>query len=238
MKKILLLAALFTATAAYSQKTVMDANAQKRPAKNFHAIEASDGIDLYITQGGDEALAVSASSSEYRDKIHSEVVNGVLKLYYDRPRSGWNISWGLNRKLKAYISVKTLDALSASGGSDVNFENDLKIGTLAMHLSGGSDLRGSFHGESLSVSASGGSDVFLSGQVNSIRINASGGSDVHGYEMTSNYCTVDTSGGSDVKITVNKEISGSASGGSDLYYRGNAVSTAGKSGGSSVKKTG
>jgi hypothetical protein len=70
-------------------------------------------------------VAVSASSDEYRDKIHVEVVNGTLKIFYERDRSwGMSINWG-NRKLKAYVSVKTLDKLYASGGADVLFENEL-----------------------------------------------------------------------------------------------------------------
>jgi hypothetical protein len=235
MKKYMLIISLFITAAGFTQKTVQDANAQRRPVTAFHAIEVSDGIDLYISQGGEENLAVSAATPEYRDKIRSEVVNGTLKLYYDKPDK-WGIHWNNNRKLKAYVSVKALDDLHASGGSDVYIENDLKIVSLNMHLSGGADLRGNIHGQSLSLSASGGSDAYLSGKVNRINISATGGSDVHGYDMVTDYCTVHTSGGSDVKITANKEISGSASGGSDLLYKGTATSTASKSGGGGVKK--
>lgn len=235
MKKYILIVFLFVTATGFAQKTVQDANAQRRAVPVFHAIEASDGIDLYISQGNDEGLAVSASTSEYRNRIHSEVVNGTLKLYYDKPNK-WGISWSSNRKLKAYISIRSLDNLDVSGGSDVYIENDLKITSLNMHLSGGSDLRGNIHGQSLSLSASGGSDVYLSGRVDRISISASGGSDVHGYDMITDYCTVNTSGGSDVKITANKEISGSASGGSDLLYKGTATSTASKSGGGGIRK--
>ena len=113
----MLIVSLLVTAAGFAQKTVQDANAQRRAVAAFHAIEASDGIDLYISQGSEEGLAVSASTTEYRDKIHSEVVNGTLKLYYDKPNR-WGISWGSNRKLKAYVSVRNLDNLHASGGSD------------------------------------------------------------------------------------------------------------------------
>jgi ribosomal protein S6E (S10) len=187
MKKLVLFAALFTATGLYAQKTIQDEHAQKRNAKNFHAIEVSDGIDLYLSQGSEESLAVSASSPEYRDKIHSEVVNGVLKIYYERDR-GWGVNWG-NRKLKAYVSVKTLDKLHASGGSDVAIDNELTSNSLSMELSGGSDFKGRINAQSLSISASGGSDAYLSGRADKLKLEASGGSDIHGYDMVSNYCS-------------------------------------------------
>lgn len=236
MKKILLLASLLATIGLSAQKTVHDANAVTRSAKGFHAIEISDGIDLYLTQGNEEAVAVSASGNEYRNKIMVEVNNGVLKIYYERQKNwGMGINWG-NRKLKAYVSVKTLDKLSASGGADVYVENELNSSQLSMNFSGGADFRGKVNSQDLRLSASGGSDAYISGRVEKIKIQASGGSDIHAYDLVSNFCTVESSGGSDIHITANKEISGNASGGSDIYYKGTASSNTSKSGGSGIKK--
>jgi hypothetical protein len=234
MKKLILLAALFLVLDAEAQKTIHDNNAVTRPAKNFHAIDMSGGVDLYLTQSNEETVAVSASDPEYRDKIRVEVVNGVLKIYYDKEGS-WGVNWG-NRKLKAYVSVKNIDALSASGGADVLIEGELKVSDLKMHLSGGSDFKGTVKAQSISISASGGSDVDIAGKTEKVDIVASGGSDVNGYELNSEFCNVSSSGGSDVHITVQKEIKGTASGGSDIYYKGNASSSASKSGGSGIKR--
>lgn len=236
MKKILLLLFLLATIGLSAQKTVHDANAITRSAKGFHAIEISDGIDLYLTQGTEEAVAVSAVSDEYRDKIQVEVANGVLKIYYER-KDNWGVrmNWG-NRKLKAYVSAKNLDKLSASGGADVVVDNELRVSQLSMHFSGGSDFKGKVNAQDLRVSASGGSDAHISGRAEKLKIDASGGSDIHGYDMIANFCTIETSGGSDVHITVNKELNGNASGGSDIYYKGTASSNSNKSGGSSIKK--
>jgi ribosomal protein S6E (S10) len=166
-----------------------------------------------------------------------EVVNGVLKIYYERNKINW--SWGINRKLRAYVSVKTLDGLSASGGSDVEIDNELNVNDLDIHLSGGSDFHGRVIAQTLSLQASGGSDAEISGKADKMEISASGGSDVNGFEMITNYCTVGSSGGSDVTITANKSLTGTASGGSDIHYKGTAsATTSNKSGGSSIKKVG
>ena len=105
----------------FAQKTIYDANAVLREGKGYNAIEVSDGIDLFISYG-DEAIAVSASEVKYRDKIKTVVDNGVLKIFYDEK----GFSWNTKRNLKAYVSFKNLEGLSASGGSDILVEGNIK----------------------------------------------------------------------------------------------------------------
>src|SRR5580704_16627774 len=239
MKKILFSTALLTITIfsfAQNGKTIEDKNAETRNIKGFHAIHVSSGIDLYLTQGSEEAVAVSASDIEYRSRIKTEVENGVLKIYFDN--KGFHLNWG-NRKLKAYVSVKNIDALEASGGSDAYLESTIKSEKLEVELSGGSDLKGKVDVRDMSITQSGGSDVNISGSVANLKVDASGGSDLNGYELVTDYCRISASGGSDSHITVNKELSANASGGSDIYYKGNAVIHEFKSSGSSsVNKKG
>ena len=235
MKKIVLI--LFVACMAVSaigQKTIHDPNAEKRNVSGFHAIKVGGGIDLYLNQGGQEAVAVSASDTKYRDRIKTEVVNGVLKIWFDYDRS-LKVNWG-NRKLKAYVSVINIDELEGSGGSDISIDGTLKASKLKLGVSGGSDFEGKVDIGDLDLDQSGGSDVSISGKANSIKIEASGGSDFNGFELVSETCNVEASGGSDVEITVNKVLNANASGGSDVHYKGNAEVKNAKSGGSSIKK--
>jgi hypothetical protein len=89
----------------------------------------------------------------------------------------------------------------------------------------------------LSIIQSGGSDIYLGGEVAHLSVHASGGSDFHGYDLLSEECHVEASGGSDIQITASKELSVSASGGSDVYYKGDAlVRDQHTSGSSSVTK--
>jgi len=235
MKRIFFFLSLLIAVTVTAQKTVHDANAVNRQVKNYHAIEVSDGVDLYLTQSNEEAVAVSASTDEYRNRIRTEVVNGVLRIYFNQEGT-WKLNWFGNRKLKAYVSVKELDKLYASGGSDVFIENELSAARLAISLSGGSDFRGKIDADDLVLSASGGSDAYISGKADKLSLTASGGSDIHGFELVANTCTIESSGGSDVRITANKELRANASGGSDVYYKGSATSNTSKSGGGSIKR--
>jgi hypothetical protein len=219
--------------AALAQKTINDPNAQKRNVNNFHGVEISGGIDLYLSQG-EETVVVSASEAKFRDKIRTEVKNGVLKIWYET-NSNLHLDRG-NRKLKAYVSFKNLDVLDASGGSDIKVEGSIDVSKLSMTVSGGSDFDGKVNISDFRVDASGGSDVDISGTAKTIDIDASGGSDFKGYELITENCTVDASGGSDVYITVNKELNAESSGGSDIYYKGNGLIKNLKSGSSSIKK--
>ena len=234
---ILILTLLATVPVLAQNKTYNDANAERRDVSGFHAISMSGGIDLYLTQGNEEAVAVSASKTEYRDKIRTEVVNGVLKIYYDS--DNW-FSWGWSsRKLKAYVSVRNVDKIIASGGSDVMINGTLALGKLKLDLSGGSDFKGNVNITTLDIDQSGGSDVDISGRAVNLTIDASGGSDLDGYDLVAETCDASCSGGSDINITVNKELTADASGGSDIHYRGNAsVKKTSSSGGSSVSKRG
>src|ERR1044071_7553067 len=119
MKNAILLS-FFTLTALFTlaqDKVISDKNAQKRNISGFRGIEISSGIDLYLSQSGEEAVAISASDPEVRDRIITEVSGGILHIYIENKVWHWG-SWN-HRHLKAYVSCKQLDQLTASGGSDV-----------------------------------------------------------------------------------------------------------------------
>jgi len=238
MQRTLLLFALTIASLfsfAQNEKLINDKNAEKRSVKGFHAIRISGGIDLYLTQGKDEAVAVSAASVSIRNKIRTEVEDGTLKIFMDNDGEHWG-SGHVN--MKAYVSFSTLDALSASGGSDVYVEEALKLEKLKIVLSGGSDMKGKVSIGELSITQSGGSDITLTGNASHLIVTASGGSDLHGYDLATETCNVSATGGSDVHILVNKELTATASGGSDVYYKGAASVKQVSSGSGSVSKKG
>lgn len=204
------------AAVAQNPKVINDANAQKRTVTSFHGIAIQSGIDLYLNQGGDETVAVSASDRDVRDRIVTEVEDGILHIYLD---DKWHWGWG-NRKLKAYVSCKVLDQLTASGGSDVFIDEAIKSQKLDLHLSGGSDLHGKMEVGELTIGQSGGADAFISGTAGQLNVHVSGGSDFHGFDLAVDDCHAQATGGSDVYVTVNKELDATASGGSDIHYKG------------------
>lgn len=239
MRKLFLLTAtvIFFVPFADAQKKVYDENAEVRiTGKDFHGIKISGGIDLYLSQGNETNVVASATETKFRDRIKTEIVDGVLRIWYDS--DGWKWNTG-HKQLKAYVSFKMIDELTATGASDVYIEGSLKVNDLRMKLSGASDVRGNITAGKFEIEQSGASDARISGSAGSLKITASGASDFKGFDFEVQTCDAHASGASDIQITVNKELKAHASGASDIYYKGNAVITdMHSSGASSVKKRG
>ena len=240
MKKIILFAAFaFYALNSFAQDDkvfVRDANAQTRSVEgSFTGVSVSGAIDLYISQANEEVVVVSAAEPEIRDRIVTEVKNGILEIYFKEK----GMKWTKDRKLKAYVSFKTLDKLNASGASDIYANGVIKSNSLNLTLSGSSDFKGAVDVQELSINQSGSSDSHISGRADKLNVMVSGASDVKGYDLVTEYCNANASGASDIQLTVNKEIHAIASGSSDIMYKGNAtVSKVSSSGSSSVRKSG
>src|SRR5579885_2225216 len=100
---------------ATAQEVVNDVNAEKRNVGSFHGIHVSNAFNVYLTQGSEDALAVSASEERFRDKIKTEVKDGILYISYE---NGLRLNSG-KMKLKAYVSFKDLDEIKASGACDL-----------------------------------------------------------------------------------------------------------------------
>ena len=237
MKKFFLLLIAVGFMMGLQAQTINDANAQVRNVKGFHAIHVSNAIDLYLSQSNEEAVAVSANEVKYRDKIVTVVENGVLKIYLEK--DSWKFFSNGNKKLKAYVSFKALDALHASGASDVQVNGVIKADRLDLKLSGASDFKGAIEVNTLDIDQSGASDAEVKGSATTIKAEASGASELKGYDLRTENCSARASGASDIKITCNKELNAHASGASGIYYRGTAViREIRSSGASSVSKKG
>jgi hypothetical protein len=239
MKKILLFffATLAALTVAAQKDIINDPNAELRTvAGGFTTIKISGGIDLYLSQAEEEAVAVSANEQRYKDNIKTEVKDGVLRIYYDAEKVWGNFK---NKRLRAYVSFKTLEKIQAWGASDVQVSGIITATALEINMSGASDFKGAVKVTDLKIDLSGASDVKISGIASKVTIAASGASDVKGYDLTTDFCTASASGASDINITVNKEIVASASGASDVFYKGDGVmKDIHASGASSVSKKG
>jgi len=229
-----LLAGLLGLNGRAQQTIVHDPNAVERPAKGFHGIDVGSAIDLYLSQGDEEKVVVSARDPKWRDRIVTEVVDGVLRIRLE----GKHFNVG-NMKLKAYVSFTGLDQLIISGASNVYVDGVISGGKLSMNLSGASDFKGAIRVGELSLEQSGASDAHITGAVAGLAvIRLSGASDIKGYDLKVEKCDVVVSGASDARITVNKELKADASGASSVYYKGEGViSEVRSSGASTVKKS-
>lgn len=220
-------------TLSNAQQYVIDAHAQKRDISgSFNSIKISGGIDLYLSQSANEAVAVSAEDPKYLDNIKTVVENNVLKVSVQGDKITFK-----NRKWKVYVSFKTLEKLEASGASDIYVSGSIKGNNFKMDLSGASNFKGKVDLKNFYMDLSGASVVKIEGSAVKVDIRSSGASDIRGKQLVAETCDVVASGASDVEITVNKEINAQASGASNISYSGSAVTgKIHKSGASSIEK--
>jgi hypothetical protein len=244
MKKIILSLVLLVTIAAHAQKSslIYDNNAAERKVGNFTAIRVSNAIDLYLTQGETNQIAVSAATDEIRDMVQTTVENGtlVIKTVDKMGWKNWN-KWG-NYKLKVYVSVKDLTALTASGATNVRFVSKITAPKLNIKLSGASDLKGDIETQNMQLNVSGASNykgqltastfiseasgasvVELAGNVNDLSVVVSGASSVKLYNLITKGAIVDASGASSVNIHVTELLKVHATGASSINYKGAAV---------------
>ena len=224
MKKIqVMLMAMLVSAVLFSQKTINDPNAEPRNLSGFHAIKISNAFTVYISQGNEDGVAISASKAEYKAKIITKVENGILIIRFDDDKKFWKGWNGDKQRLTAYVSIKKIDRLDVSGACDIFFEDGISSEDLNVELSGASDVKGKINAKKLSFNVSGASDATISGNAAELSVDASGASDFKGYELVTNYCTAEASGASSVNITVNKELNAKASGASSVRFKGEGL---------------
>ena len=252
------IAVLLTSMHASAQNVVYDANAQVRKVGAFTKVYVSSAISLYLSQGKEQAVAVSAEDDKYTAKIRTEVHDGELRIYVENGVwNSWN--WG-NRKLRAYVTVTSLGGIDASGASTVKISDPLVVeDNFSLQLSGASNLKAdggitgnkmdfqidgasefkqtTIKGGEISFNLSGASQVNVDGTSTGLSIEVSGASDFKGYGFQTENCRAEASGASSIDITVNKKLDAQASGASSIGYKGDGVITnLDVSGASNVKK--
>ena len=259
MKNLLfaiLLLAGFALNAQEKTSIVYDENAQVRKVPSFTAISVSSAIDLYLTQSNKNEVAVSATNDEIRDHIITEVVGGtlIIRLGDKGTWFSWR-KWG-NYKTKAYVSIKDIDALTASGASTVHlintiespkmriklsgasdFKGNIKAGVLMYQLTGASDYKGQITANSIDIDGSGASSIELTGNVDDLAVEVSGASDAKLYNLTAKGAILRATGASNIGVTVTEILRANSSGASDINYKGNPnVKESNTSGASNIRR--
>jgi len=224
MKKLILSLFTFISLAVFAQenKVINDANAVTRSLNgSFTGIAVSSGVELYITQGNEESIAVSASEQKHLDRLKTEVVNGILKIYYDNKGVTWKS--GGKAKLKAYVSFKTLEKFNISAGSEVKVNGTIQADKLKMDVSSGADFTGAINAQELTVEVSSGAAMKVTGSAGKFTVEANSGADFKGYDFATDFCDASASSGAAIHVTINKELNAKASSGGDIQYKGTAL---------------
>lgn len=224
MKKIFMsfLLLAISGTVLLAQKTINDAHAEKRNVRSFHGIEVATGIKLVITAGPTEEVAVSAATAEFRNRIVTEVENGVLKIHYDSKLGSVN-RVNESKGLKAWVSYKSLDLLNVNTGAKLEISGVLQSVSLNLKSNTGGIVEGEVNINTLTITQSTGSKITLTGKADNLEIEGGTGSKLEGEDMSTINCNVNAGTGARVTIKAEKELQVKATTGGNVKYKGNAM---------------
>jgi hypothetical protein len=180
-----------------AQNVVHDPNARVRNVGSFNKIRISSAISLYLSQGNQQAVAVSSEDQKITERIITEVSNGVLKIYVEN--GVWNKwNWG-NKHLRAYVTFTTLEMLDASGACNVELTDPITVGDFKLMLSGASNMKGTIKGGDLNFDLNGASNGKIDANGTSFMMSESGASNYRG-SLTTGKASFDINGASVLEL--------------------------------------
>ena len=184
----------------------------RKITEDFTAIRTSTGLDVNITQENQNAVTVEADEN-LQNLIVTEVENGVLKIYSEK-----NI-WSAKSK-KVHVSIKTLNSLKASSGSDVRTVKKIQSEEISIGASSGASVRMTVVANSIATNTSSGATIRVSGSADNHAAKASSGSSIKAYDLISKNVIVNVSSGANIDIHASEKIEARASSGGDIDYKG------------------
>ena len=218
-----ILIVLALCTSLNAQKTINDPNAQVRSVSGYHGVAVSGSIELFLTQGTEESVVISADDSKLRDKVITEVDDGILRIYLERNKNKIQIDWPNQKKIRAYVSVKNIDYLSSAGSGKMHVEGNIKADKLKIDISGSGNVEGAFTTKEFSLGLSGSANADLSGTAEKSEFHISGSGNIRSYDFSTEYCDASISGSGNVKVTVTKELSAHISGSGNVFIKGDGL---------------
>ena len=181
--------------------------------QSFNAIKASQGLEVYITQGNEESIVIEADEN-LLELIKTEVKDNELRIYAEK-----NIGYAASKKIM--VTFKDVSKITSTSGSDVISTNTITTDYLELNTSSGSDMKLTVNTSTLHCDSSSGSDLKLSGNTEKLVADASSGSDIRASELIAISSQVKATSGADITVNTAKELTADANSGGDIKYYGN-----------------
>lgn len=187
----------------------------------FDAVHAYAGVTVYLRQGDTEKIRVTGRPKDLEGLV-TETRGTVLHIYYEKLNEGIRfMDFGSERRAKVYVQAVELNAVKVSSGADVIGESVIRSKSLEVESSSGADVKLEVAAGKLVLSASSGADMVISGEADEAEATASSGSDISAGDLRVRSAYLRASSGSDIKMTVTREVDAAASSGGDITVKGN-----------------
>ena len=197
--------------------------------ESFTKIKASEGLNVYLTQGNTESITVEADEN-LQELILTEVNDGVLKIHCKE-----QIGRASSKKIN--VNFKSISGITSTSGSSVHSTNTIASEKLALKSSSGSSMKVNVETNDLTCDSSSGSSLKVSGETVSLTAEASSGSNIKAGDLKAQSSEVSASSGANLTVNTSKALIAKASSGGDVKYYGNPeMLDTDKSSGGSINK--
>lgn len=203
------------------------AKEEREVYEEFTEISASEGLDVYVTQGDDYAIEVEADENII-DLIGTDIKNGKLKIHAIE-----NIGRATKR---IHVSLPSVTSLRASSGADLVTQNVIRANNISLDASSGAGMKIALVAEEVDADSSSGAGIRLEGEAVVFYADASSGSDIRAKDFAVRTCHADASSGADISVNVSERLIADASSGADISYAGNPDVQKNKSYSGSVRR--
>ncbi|MCK0190401.1 head GIN domain-containing protein [Arenibacter sp. F20364] len=181
---------------------------------NFTAVTASEGLDVFVTQGNDFEIVVEADENII-DLIATDIKNGTLRIHAIE-----NIGRATK---KIYVTLPVITVLETSSGANLSTQNAIEAQNIELSASSGSNLEiEELKAGNVSTDSSSGAHIQVAGEAEILNSNASSGSGIKAENLSTAKCNASASSGAGITVNVSESLIAKASSGGDIRYTGNA----------------
>lgn len=179
--------------------------------EEFTVVSASEGLDVYITQGKDFDILVKADENII-DLIGTDIRSGKLKIHAIE-----NIG---RATTKIYVTLPKVEGLKSSSGAHLTADTSIVSDKLEVDASSGAHINATVETNRMDVDASSGANIELTGTSNEVVVDASSGANIKAKDLVTSVCDADASSGANVSIHVSENLTADASSGGNISYKG------------------
>lgn len=205
--------------------TVVEEN--RKITDDFSTVHASEGLDVYVTQGDDFSITVEADENII-DLIGTDIKNGRLKIHAIE-----NIGRATK---KVFVSLPDVKSLQSSSGAHLTTQNLIKGDDITIDSSSGSIVNVEVTADQIEIDASSGANIEIAGKAREVYVDGSSGANINAKNLLSKECRADGSSGANISVNVSDLLNADASSGANISYSGEATVKKNKSVSGSVHK--
>ena len=212
----ILLVAISACADGQWRKTVYgDGNVVKkgREAGSFSGVRVSTGIDVFLSQGSNESIAVEADENLH-EYIITKVEGDVLHVYTEA-----NIREAKMKRV--YVTMDNITSLTTTSAGDLIGETPVKTDNLDLSVSSAGDIKLEVYAKTVELDISSSGDMTLSGEADMLEGDLSSAGDLNAFNLKVREADLDVSSAGNADVYVTERLRARASSAGDINYKGN-----------------